>query len=277
MSGLGTLLGVIFGIGSFAQKNKANKELEALYKAQFDLQTRQVAYQDWVNRMKVKERGDIDALRKFGVDTEVGAGQADADLRNLAIARAQGIRDDYGVTGENQIAEHFLPGARTSQIGAARDTRVNNMMAGIQPTINKFTGKNISGSPAAWVNAANQVPALQEKLAQFKADRIGDISSAMQDTTRANTEGMQALRSTETRQGAMGKALEGDVNFAEEPILAEKRKRAQDISKSRSAIARGYDIPEKVFQAPDSTAFQKAKASSQKWDALGSIAGSLFS
>ena len=274
---VGDIFKLIFGIGSFSKQSDALKEQEKLAKAQLKLQTRQVAYQDWVNRMKKKERDDADALRGAGVDIEVGAGQANADLRNLAIARAQGIRDDYGVTGENQIAEHFLPGARTSQIGAARDTRVNNMMAGIQPTINKFTGKNISGSPAAWVNAANQVPALQEKLAQFKADRIGDISSAMQDTTRADTEGMQALRSTETRQGAMGKALERDVDFAEEPILAEKRKRAQDISKSRSAIARGYDIPEKIFQAPDSTAFQKAKASSEKWDALGSIAGSLFS
>lgn len=270
-------ISIFFGLGSFFKRNKADREAHELMKAQLDLETRQVAYQDWVNRQRVKERGDVDALRKFGVDVELGADLAGSDLENLAIDRARGIRDDYGAIGEEQISQHFLPGDRTSQIDAARDARVSSMMAGVQPTINKFTGKDIPGAPSAWVNAANQVPALQNKLAQFKADRIGDISSAMQDTDLANVRGGQDLAGTERRQKSMSEALATDTKLGKKPIDDEVRKKTREISKSRSEIARGYDIPEKVFHSPDSTAYHKAKAGAAKWDAIGSIASSFFS
>ena len=94
---------IFFGLGSFFKRNKADREAHELMKAQLDLETRQVAYQDWVNRQRVKERGDVDALRKFGVDVELGADLAGSDLENLAIDRARGIRDDYGAIGEEQI------------------------------------------------------------------------------------------------------------------------------------------------------------------------------
>ena len=72
-----------------------------------------------------------------------------------------------------------------------------------------------------------------------------------------------------------------EVDIAEElgkkPIDDEVRKKTREISKSRSEIARGYDIPEKVFHSPDSTAYHKAKAGAAKWDAIGSIASSFFS
>ena len=255
-------------IASLFMKSKANKELEKVMKDEYLLKLREASKKDYLDRLGVHARGTGAAVRAAQTDIGIGAEQARSDLENRAIRNAQIIKDRYGVGGQEAITQHFLPeGGRGDRMDKKMAQMQTLLKSASKPAMDTRTLAGVRGVPFAWETAYNKsLIGLKEKQ-EFDTKKIAEIYSKSNEPRMADAKGKRAVENIERRQGAMTKALSGDVNTAEQNIAKEMRDKSQDVARSQKQIARLYDIPEGYEPGIDSSAYQKAKGRSEMLDA----------